>query len=314
MFREGGAAFMQNKKTGTLLVLLAGIFWGCVGIFVRFWSARGFDSEQIVCLRFVGASVVFLAIQLVRDPHCLKIRLRDVPLFLVIGLGTVFAATSLYFLALQEMSMSAAAILLNTAPIWVMLISATLFHEKITARKLLALILAFGGCTLVSDISGGSVTLKGFVIGLISGIAYSLYSILSSVALRRYSTATLNAWCFMLSAVGGFVLCRPAELIAGLAAQPSAAGTVALILLTGVCTSVVPFLAYSMGLSRIEASRAAILATTEPIVATIVGVLIYHETLTLFSTLGIVCVLSAIAVLNTEKPKAKDVSPALRGK
>lgn len=296
---------MKDKRTGTLLVMLAGAMWGCVGIFVRYWGARGFDSEQIVFLRFAGASVVFLAIQLVRDPHVLKIRLRDVPLFLMIGLGTLLAATSLFFLALQEMSMSAAAILLNTSPIWVMLISATVLHERINARKIIALILAFGGCVLVSGLEVGGVTVKGFLIGLVSGIAYALYSILSSVALKRYSTATLNSWSFLLSAAGAFFLSRPRELIANMAAQPSTAGMIGFILITGICTSAVPFLVYSLGLKKIEPSRAAILATMEPIVATIVGTIFYDEVLTVVSALGIVCVLTAIVILNTEKKAAE---------
>ena len=69
----------------------------------------------------------------------------------------------------------------------------------------------------------------------------------------------------------------------------------------------IPFLAYTLGLRSVEASRAGILATIEPMVATLIGVLVFSEPLTLSSGLGVLLILAAVILLNL-KEKRKDVS------
>jgi drug/metabolite transporter (DMT)-like permease len=64
-------------------------------------------------------------------------------------------------------------------------------------------------------------------------------------------------------------------------------------------TAVVPFLAYTLGLRSVEASKAGILATIEPMVATLFGVFAFSEPLTLLSGLGVALILAAVVILNT---------------
>ena len=176
--------------------------------------------------------------------------------------------------------------------------AALCFHERLTARKLLALGLAFSGCVLVSGFSGGSLTFYGLLVGLGAGVGYALYSILGTVALRRYPPLTVTTWTFLFAAVGSWFLSNPASLLTAMRAAP--AGTLAwLIPGTAVLTAVIPYLAYTKGLQNTEAGRAAILATVEPVVATLMGALVFHETLSLTALLGIALVLGSIALLNT---------------
>ena len=196
------------------------------------------------------------------------------------------------------MPLSTAAILLYTSPIWIMLMSVLFFREKLTGRKLLALVLAFAGCVLVSGISGEGMTLPGLLVGLGSGIGYGLYSILGTVALRRYSPFTVTTYTFAFAALGSWLICRPAEMLAKFAAAPNLPGLVFFCVLTALVTAVIPFLAYTLGLQTVEASRAGILATVEPLVATLIGVAVFSEPLTLLSGLGILLILAAVVLLN----------------
>lgn len=287
-----------NNAIGPALILLAGVFWGSMGLFVRRLSAFGFSSIQIVCIRVVLAALVFSLILLVREPSGFRIGLRDLPLFLGLGFGSILFFTVCYFTAITMMSLSTAAILLYTSPIWIMLMSVLFFHEELTARKLLALLLAFGGCVLVSGLSGGGLSFSGLLIGLGSGIGYGLYSILGTVALRRYSPFAVTTWTFLFAALGSLLISRPAELLAKLSAAPSVIGMAGFCLLTALVTAVVPFMAYTMGLRRVEASKAGILATVEPMVATLFGIFVFAEPLTFLSGLGVLLILAAVVVLN----------------
>ena len=293
----------SNKRfLGPLLVMLAGVFWGSMGIFVRTMTSWGFSSIQVTAVRLTIGAVLFLLLLLIRSPKDLRIRLRDVPLFLALGVISILFFTICYFTAITMLPLSTAAILLYTSPIWVMLMSVLFFHEKFTSRKLLALAMAFGGCILVAGISGGSISLAGLFFGLGSGFGYALYSIFGTVALRRYSPFNVTTYAFLIAAVGIQFICPPTELLPLFAAASPPSKAVLFAIVMALVTAVTPYLLYTLGLARVEVSRAAILATVEPLVATLFGVLVFSEPLTLSSLLGILLILAAIVLLNTKSP------------
>lgn len=288
----------KTHQFGPGLIILAGCFWGSMGIFVRKLASFGFSSIQIVSIRVTLAALFFCALLLVVDRSGFRIAPGDIPLFLGLGFGSILFFTVCYFTAITMMPLSTAAILLYTSPIWIMLMSVLFFHEAMDKRKLLALLLAFLGCVLVSGISGGELTLTGLLIGLGSGIGYGLYSILGTIALRKYSPYTVTAYTFLLAALGSWIICRPTAMLSIFAHATNLTALVLLCCLTALMTAVIPFLSYTVGLRTVEASRAGILATIEPMVAALVGILVFSEPLTLLSALGILLILAAAVLLN----------------
>ncbi len=291
----------KNKRSiGPFLIILAGCFWGSMGIFVRKLSTFGFDSIQIVSIRVTLAALFFALVLFIKDKNGFRISLRDIPLFIGLGFGSILFFTFCYFTAITMMPLSTAAILLYTSPIWIMLMSVVFFHEKLTGRKLLALVSAFAGCVLVSGISGDGMTVTGLFFGLGSGIGYGLYSILGTVALRRYSPYTVTTYTFLLAAAGSWFICHPSDMISKFSGSEDLTALFLFCCLTALVTAVIPFLSYTLGLSTVEASRAGIMATVEPLVATLIGVLVFSEPLTVFSALGISLILAAVVILNRE--------------
>lgn len=294
---------MQNKRLniGPSLIILAGCFWGSMGIFVRKLGSYGFNSIQIVSIRVTIAAAAFCLILLIKDRSGFRLSARDLPLFLGLGFGSILFFTVCYFTAITIMPLSTAAILLYTSPIWIMLMSVLFFHEKLSRKKVMALVLAFAGCVLVTGISGEGITTAGILLGLGSGIGYGLYSILGTVALRRYSPYTVTAYTFLFAAVGSWFISRPADMASKIADAPSISGLMLLCLLTGIITAVIPFLAYTLGLRTVEASKAGILATVEPLVATLFGILVFSEPMTAASGIGILLIVAAIVLLNMKQ-------------
>lgn len=286
----------KHSLSGPLLIVLAGVFWGSMGIFVRRLGGYGFSSGHIACLRLtVGALVFSLLLSCGRGGFRLPAA-RDLPLFLGLGLGSVMCFTVCYFRAIEIMPLSTAAILLYTSPVWVMLMSALFFRERLTLRKLLALALAFAGCVLVSGVSRGGLTPYGLLVGLGAGVGYALYSILGTVALRRYPPLVVTTWTFLFAALGSLLLCDLPGLLRNLRDQ-ACVELLWLIPATAVITAVVPYLAYTKGLHTTEPGRAAVLATVEPVVATLLGMLVFHERLRPGAALGVLLVLAAIVLL-----------------
>lgn len=288
----------NNRNMGPVLIVLAGCFWGSMGLFVRNLTAAGFSAIQIAAIRITLAALFFAALQLVKDRAGFRISLRDLPLFLGLGIGSVLLFTVCYYTAMTMMSLSTAAILLYTSPIWIMLMSALFFKEAMNGRKILALVLAFGGCVLVSGVSGEAVTPVGLLFGLGAGFGYALYSILGTVALRRYSPYTVTTYTFLFAAVGSWLICDPKNMLQVFITAKNPSGLLLFCCLTALVTAVIPYLTYTLGLRTVEAGKAGILATVEPIVATLVGVFVFDEPLTAFAVIGIILVLAAVVVLN----------------
>lgn len=288
---------------GNILIIVAGLFWGSMGIFVRHLNVLGFSSIQVACLRLTTAGVIFALILLIKDRKGFRIKARDIPLFLALGLVSILFFTCCYFTAIRLMTMSTAAILLYTSPIWVMILAIIFLKEKITLQKILALILAFAGCILVSGF-GGKVTLIGILVGLGSGLGYGLYSIFGTFALKKYSPYTVTCYTFLIAGLGSVFVANPIDLFAKISAVENKPALIGFVLLTAVVTAVIPFLLYTLGLNMTTAGKAAVLATVEPAAATLFGFFVMKETVGPVAICGIFLVFAAIIVLSIKKKES----------
>ena len=290
----------------TVLILLAAFCWGLIGLFTRSLSALGLTSLQIAALRSIVSAVLMIGYLAVRSPKELKIQLKDLWMFFGTGVCSLLFFNVCYFTAINLTSLSVAAILLYTAPIFVMILSAIFFREKITKRKLLALVLALGGCVLVTGVLRGKLVLSAFglLMGIGSGFGYALYSIFSPLALKKYSTLTVTTYTFLTCGVCSLVFLRPVSLVRTCAAAP--VKSVIMILLLAVVSTVAPYLLYTEGLKHTASGRASVMASLEPVVASLVGVVVFKEAMGIDGVLGTLAVLAAVVLLNVgDKGKEK---------
>jgi len=285
-------------------VLGGGFCWGFMGFFTRHLAKYGIDSDGAIVVRCAVAAVCFGLLMLLTDPGKFKIKIKDIWCFLGSGLLSLLFFTFCYFRAIDMMSLSSAAILLYIAPTVVMLLSAVLFREKITKLKIIALILAFAGCALVSGVAGGmTVTGKGLLFGIGSGVGYALYTIFSRYSLERgYSSLTINFYSCLLAAVGAAVIWNPSPVMDVIKSSTLPEGQTlpawTWCIMIGVFSCFIPYLLYTYGLTGLENGKASVLASVEPVVASLVGILYYHEEMTPASALGVILVLSAVLLLN----------------
>ena len=286
---------MKNKYVAS--VIAAGTLWGFMGFFRRTLDAMGISAVGCIAVRCLFAAFLFAVTILLTDKKAFIVKLKDIWIFVGSGVISLLVFGVCYFKAMDHMSLSTAAILLYTAPIFVILISAVLFNEKLTKIKLLALVLAFAGCCLVCGIGGGGqkLTMTGLALGLGAGLCYALYSIFSRFAINHgYSTFTLNFYSCLLAAIGASIFGGVDYLTVVSSSVPNLLFAVA----TGLVTCFLPYLFYTYGLVGLENGKASIMASIEPVVATIVGIVIYNESLTITGAIGIVLVLLAIVLLN----------------
>ena len=292
---------MKNKAL--VAVLAAGTFWGTMGFFARSLYAAGFGPLEVAQTRItIGLILVGLYILLFNRSQ-FRIKLKDIWCFLGTGIVSLLLFSTCYFSALNYTSLAVAAILLYTAPFFVMLMSLVLFKEKMNGKKIFALLLAFTGCVLVSGVGGDTLfSWKGILLGLGSGFFYALYSIFGRYAINRgYGAWPMTFYTFLFCSIGCAFL-SDWQVIGTVMAASSA--NILWVLGLGFVTAFLPYVLYSTGLEHMESSKASILASVEPVVSALFGVFVFHESLSVWGILGIVLVLGAIIVLNTKGKKS----------
>ncbi|MBO7136020.1 MAG: EamA family transporter [Spirochaetaceae bacterium] len=276
-----------------LATIAAGLLWGLISLFIKPLSAAGFSPQAILFFRVLISSLVLLVFILATDRSLLKIQLADLWIFAGTGIISLTLFSLCYFRTIIECGSSIAVILLYTSPVFVILFSAMLFKEKIDALKIAAILLTVTGCILVSGIFSQSqsmhISVKSFFIGLASGLCYALYSIFSNYALKKYNTLTVIFYTFVISTFAIMPFCGISSLKPLLSAKSSQ-------LLAGIaviCT-ILPYFCYTFGLKGLKTGSAAILVTIEPIIGTMVGVLVFAEALSLPVVAGIVLILTSL--------------------
>ncbi len=288
------------KKLSPLFIITAGILWGAIGIFVRELNASGMNSLDIIFIRAIFTAVIIFAILLITDRKALRISLKDIWMFIGTGIFSIVFFNGCYFSAMNYTSLSIAAILLYTAPAFVMVMSVFLFKEKFTKAKLAALVLSFVGCVFVSGIfSGESLALspKGFLFGMGAGIGYALYSIFGTYALRKYKPLTVAAYTFLFATIGSLPLADVKLVYVELS---SSLHLFIYAVFLAVISTVLPYIVYNQGLKYTPAGTASIMASVEPVSATLWGLVVFHEKMDLWNVLGMVCVLGSIVLLNVK--------------
>lgn len=123
----------MQKQRGLFFVLGAGVLWGStLGLYARFMDALGFSPMQTTAVRMLVSALVFFLYALCFDRRLFRIHWKDCWMFVGTGVLSIGAFCYFYFTSLQYCPLSVSAILLYTSPVFIMLFSALLFHEKIT--------------------------------------------------------------------------------------------------------------------------------------------------------------------------------------
>jgi drug/metabolite transporter, DME family len=269
--------------------LTAACLWGLLGIFGKGLQAQGLAPLEVAFWRALLGGVCFgLSAGLRRSalPHG-----RDLLITALFGLGGVSIFYGSYQLAVRTGGASLASVLLYTAPAFVALSGYLFWRERLSQRSVLAIVLTLGGVALIA-LGGGQgvrVSAQSLSWGVVAGLTYSLYYLYGRVFFRKYDPQALYAVALPVGALGLLPLVE-------FSPKPSLAwtelGAVALL-----CTFAA-YTAYGLGLRLLNATRASVIASLEPVVASLLAALIFGERLGALALLGAVLVVGAALLLS----------------
>ncbi|BDQ35958.1 membrane protein [Pseudodesulfovibrio nedwellii] len=275
--------------TGFLYVLAAAFMWGLIGVFTQYILAEGISALEIAFWRAALAWIMFLIHASVAKQ--VKVHRTDLPALFGFGFICVTLFYGSYQLAIRDVGIGLAAVLLYTAPAWVALLSWLVLKEAMTKTKMTCVVMTILGVSCISLgpqlLNGAAFNLNlfGLIAGLVSGLTYALYYIFGKKFLYRYPTPTI----FVYALPFGALLLLPFVNFADKSPQ-------AWMLLAGLAlvTSYGAFSVYYEGLKRLDATHASVIATFEPVVAAIFAYTLFGEQFSIFGYIGSSLILVAV--------------------
>ena len=296
---------------GFLAVGVAASIWGTLGFFAKILYAEGVSFEALVAVRAsVGWAAMLLFVLLTWGVRSRRVTGRDFLFLVPLGLVGIGAFYLLYFFTVRESTVGTAAILLYSSPAFVALLAWIFLKETLGPLRLLALALTFGGIFLVV---GGyepgalEVSLPVLATGLLSGLTYGLYSIFGKPLAGHLEPAIILSYALGFGSVLLVLAALPTfHTLVGLSSS-----SYALLVMLAVVHTALAFGLYTVGLKRLDAGQAAIVATVEPVVAGAIGVVLLGEELTALKVIGALLVLAGAALAQVSLEKTSRGSAGL---
>lgn len=298
----------QNLSAGRLSIAVAGIFWGTSGIFAQYLLNAGISTEWISFLRLSIGCLVLIASTARTNTELLRIDGRGLLLAAFLGLVSQAGFNLFYYNAIRLIGVAPSAVLLYTAPFFLLLWSVLFFGERVSLWKLVAVTICFLGC-LIAVTEGHlemlQVSLVGVLLALLAAFSYSLMSAVSKRFMESYAPVTILIYSFFIGAVA----LLPYAAFCGHFPSHLSFPVVLATLGLGVIPSVLSYSLYLAGIAKgVELSQAGVISTLEMVCSVFLAGLFFNESLGPVRLLGIGLILMAILMMNrSPNPQVRHV-------
>ncbi len=293
----------NQEHAGALAALAAGIIWGFLGPFVRGCEEIGITTVQMTCLRYIVVIAVLAPLVWMRRKKAVRPDRMHILLLVAMGTVGIAANSTFYFQSMTMIPLSASTVLQYLAPFIVVALSVPLLHERLSATKAFAVVVAFVGCVLCTGLISdpGSMDVWGIVFGAISGFCFASYTLCSKGLARAGHQPTE---VLFYSGIVCFVCLAPfCDLPTAVSYMTSSAENIALVVSLGLLMTLLPFILFNYALDRIEAGKASVITFVEPLTATVLGFLLYGEVLTIEAAAGMAMIMIALVAINRRDPE-----------
>ncbi len=276
---------------GVALVAAGASGYGVTVVLGRVLADAGIGPATALGIRFALAAAFLLAFAAARRSSLLPAPGERLRVFLLGAVGYATEST-LFYMALERGTAASAALLFYAYPLMVTLAELALGWSRFRPRTLVALAVSAAGTVLVVA-SGDELGISpvGMACALASAAAFGAYLLACTRLVHRSHQVARAAWV----AVGASVASLTRGLASGDLASP--AGHWPVLLLYGVATAVA-FSCMFAGLSRLGASRTAVVMTLEAFVAVTLGAAFLGERLVLAQVIGGVAIVAAAVVVS----------------
>ena len=282
---------MSRTQKGILLATLTPILWGLMSIPIRTLNEYGINGQDLAFFRCAISGIGLFVFNWFVSRDTLRIDLKGILLCLCYGCFSYGISFTAYAMAVERIPVAVAMVLMFLCPVWVSLLNRIIFKEKLKPLNTVSIVICLIGAVLVSDIlsvRNARMDIFGIVCALVNGLGAGLQLIIPRCFEKEYGKNTFVVYGFIGSAcmlafftnfgiVGSAVAEAPQRVLSNL------------LMLSVVCTLIANYV-FVIASSYIDSTLVSILSALEVVVGSMVGILIYHETMSLPQAIGAVII------------------------
>ena len=301
---------VARPPLGYAFTLAAAAFFAVNGTVSTLALQAGIPPTRLTALRCTGAALVLLLVLAVVSPGRLRVRWREVPFLVVFGVVGVALTQFLYYVAIGRMPVGIALVFEMTAPVFIALYVWLVRREKVRSRLWLALLLSLSGLVLVAQVwqDGGSLDPVGVGAALVAALCLATYYLMGERGTVTRDPVALTCWSFVAAALFWAVAAPWWAFDASVLGErvPISVASVelplgALVAWIIVLGAIVPFWLSIGALAHLAPTTAGLVATVEPVFASIVAWLWVEQVLTGWQVAGGMVVLTGILLAQTAR-------------
>lgn len=288
---------MNSKTKGVIYAILSAVAFGAMPIFAKLAYNNGSNSTTVLAVRFLLASLtLFIYFKIKRQNF--KINKKQLYILCALGVFGYTITSETLFMSYSYLSVGLATTVHFIYPAVVCLIGYLFFKERIGKMKLIALILSIIGVFILVGFENKTISILGVTLALISGVSYGANII--GLSLEDISSLDNKISTFYISIFSGVTMLILAILTKRLSLAINTEIFVSYIgiSLVSTITSIIFLL---KAIEEIGATSASILATFEPIVSIILGVLFFKESFTFPMLIGTMVILISVIIIAKSK-------------
>jgi drug/metabolite transporter (DMT)-like permease len=290
----------RRPRLGYLLAAVAAAMFAVNGSIAKLLIEDGVTPAHLSQLRVTVAFVMLAGALVVADRRRLRIARADVPRMAWLGFAGVAIVQLSYFLAIERMPISVALVIQFTGPAMVLLWLRLAHGRQLKPSLYGAVALSVAGSALVVEVfDAGSIDGLGVVYALVAAVTFAIYLIGFERAGQSYDAFTTLTWGLGFATLFWVLVSPPWTFPLG---DFDSLGHVALALGVVVIGTLAPFLLNLSALRHLPAARVGVIATLEPVLATLVAWAIHDEALTGIQIVGGLLVVAAVAWVQSHPP------------
>lgn len=282
----------MKKQAGSLYVILSAVLFGTMPLLAKVAYAHGSNAYTVAFGRFFFGSIV-LGIVTLFVPDC-TVRISKHQFLTLVKLTVPYALTPvLLYVSYTYIDSGMATTLHFTYPVAVMLIMVIFCKARLDAKQIVCAVLCVGGMALLYT-PNGQISVQGILLAIGSGIVYSVYIVLlGKSTVKELHSLVLAFWISLLSAIEiGLIALFSRNLVISLDAVGWAA-EVGLALFATVFALAL----FQRGVFLCGEVKASLFSTFEPLTGIVIGVIVFHEVLSMKEMIGMIGILTATVLL-----------------
>jgi drug/metabolite transporter (DMT)-like permease len=301
----------ERVRLGYAMVTVAATLFAVNGSVMKVVLGSGLTSLQLVQIRQTCAALLFLGLLGVFAPERLRVGRHELALLVALGLVGVALQQWLYLVAIDHAPVGVALLIVFTAPLFVALFARFVYRERIRRRVWAALVLCIAGLALVVEIWVGlAFSTLGIAAAFGSALVLTAYMLMAERGRGHRDAASLSFYGFLVASLlwaavqplwnfPWSVLGNTVSLQGNLSEH--AVPVWMLVAFVVVVGTMVPFSLLTGALRHISATRASIVATFEPVVATVIAWAWLGQTFGLAQLTGGLVVIAAILLAQSAR-------------